>query len=104
MVLEHPQALPDGEGAGAVGGVFDADAGQAVAVEGHLLHPVVMSWAVRLHPVVVASAVVGGAVAAGVIGAVVAVPLTAVAWSVHPALRGPDTGPGPVGSGAGGDA
>lgn len=56
-------------------------------IEGHLLHPIVMSWAVRLHPVVVALAVVGGAVAAGVIGAVVAVPLVAVGWSVYQALR-----------------
>ncbi|MFJ4624530.1 AI-2E family transporter [Streptomyces sp. NPDC088812] len=55
-------------------------------VEGHLLHPLVMSWAVRLHPVVVALSVVGGAVAAGVVGAVVAVPLVAVVWSVHQAL------------------
>ncbi|MER6415151.1 AI-2E family transporter [Streptomyces humidus] len=58
-------------------------------IEGHLLHPLVMSWAVRLHPVVVALAVVGGAVAAGVVGAVVAVPLVAVVWSVYLALRGP---------------
>ncbi|MFJ8630792.1 AI-2E family transporter [Streptomyces sp. NPDC093568] len=57
-------------------------------IEGHVLHPVVMSWAVRLHPVVVALAVVGGAVAAGVIGAVVAVPLVAVLWSVCQTLRG----------------
>lgn len=56
-------------------------------IEGHVLHPVVMSWAVRLHPVVVALSVVGGAVAAGVIGAVVAVPMVAVLWSVHMALR-----------------
>lgn len=56
-------------------------------IEGHILHPVVMSWAVRLHPVVVALSVVGGAVAAGVVGAVVAVPLVAVVWSVLQALR-----------------
>ncbi|WP_405771292.1 AI-2E family transporter [Streptomyces sp. NBC_00080] len=62
-------------------------------IEGHLLHPIVMSWAVRLHPVVVALAVVGGAVAAGVIGAVVAVPLVAVVWSVHQALRTRTDGP-----------
>ncbi|AWW41393.1 AI-2E family transporter [Streptomyces cadmiisoli] len=55
-------------------------------IEGHLLHPLVMSWAVRLHPVVVALSVIGGAVAAGVIGAVVAVPLVAVVWSVYQAL------------------
>ncbi len=58
-------------------------------IEGHLLHPLVMSWAVRLHPVVVALAVVGGAVAAGVIGAVVAVPLVAVVWAVYQALKAP---------------
>lgn len=75
-------------------------------IEGHLLHPIVMSWAVRLHPIVVALAVVGGAIAAGFIGAVVAVPFVAVLWSVHQALRGhadgsaaagarPVVGPGP---------
>ncbi|MFF2331655.1 MULTISPECIES: AI-2E family transporter [unclassified Streptomyces] len=57
-------------------------------IEGHLLHPLVMGWAVRLHPVVVALAVIGGAIAAGVLGAVVAVPLVSVVWSVRQALRG----------------
>lgn len=56
-------------------------------IEGHLLHPLVMSWAVRLHPLVVAVSVVAGAIAAGVVGAVVAVPLVSVTWSVHTALR-----------------
>lgn len=56
-------------------------------IEGHLLHPIVMSWAVRLHPVVVALSVIGGAIAAGVLGAVVAVPLVSVVWSVHQALQ-----------------
>jgi predicted PurR-regulated permease PerM len=56
-------------------------------IEGHLLHPLVMSWAVRLHPLVVAVSVIAGAVAAGVVGAVVAVPLVSVAWSVYTALR-----------------
>ncbi|BAU81490.1 integral membrane protein [Streptomyces laurentii] len=56
-------------------------------IEGHLLHPLVMSWAVRLHPLVVAISVVAGAIAAGVVGAVVAVPLVSVVWSVHTALR-----------------
>ncbi|MCX4821199.1 AI-2E family transporter [Streptomyces sp. NBC_01142] len=75
-------------------------------IEGHLLHPLVMSWAVRLHPVVVALSVVGGAIAAGVVGAVVAVPLVSVVWSAHQALRrlrepeplqapAPDRGAGP---------
>ncbi|GAA1331774.1 AI-2E family transporter [Streptomyces sanglieri] len=56
-------------------------------IEGHLLHPLVLSWAVRLHPVVVALAVIGGAITAGVLGAVVAVPLVSVAWSVYQTLR-----------------
>lgn len=68
-------------------------------IEGHLLHPLVMSRAVRLHPLVVAVSVVAGAIAAGVVGAVVAVPLVSVVWSVRTALRPagpmPDPGPGP---------
>jgi predicted PurR-regulated permease PerM len=56
-------------------------------IEGHLLHPLVMSWAVRLHPLVVAISVIAGAIAAGVVGAVVAVPLVSVVWSVYTALR-----------------
>ncbi|MFE3328366.1 AI-2E family transporter [Streptomyces sp. NPDC059176] len=59
-------------------------------IEGHVLHPIVMSWAVRLHPVVVALTVIGGAIAAGVIGAIVAVPLVSVLWSVRQALRRAD--------------
>ncbi|MET7619736.1 AI-2E family transporter [Streptomyces sp. NPDC005408] len=68
-------------------------------IEGHLLHPIVMSWAVRLHPVVVALTVIGGAIAAGVLGAVVAVPLVSVLWSVRQALRQvpePDQLPAPA--------
>ncbi|ASQ92248.1 AI-2E family transporter [Streptomyces sp. Mo3] len=55
--------------------------------EGHVLHPLVMSWAVRLHPVVVAISVIAGTLVAGVIGAIVAVPIVSVAWSVTRALR-----------------
>lgn len=56
-------------------------------LEGHLLHPLVMSWAVRLHPLVVAVSVIAGSIVAGVIGAVVAVPFISVVWSVVRALR-----------------
>ncbi|MFE5791191.1 AI-2E family transporter [Streptomyces sp. NPDC056503] len=56
-------------------------------IEGHVLHPLVMSWAVRLHPLVVAISVVAGSIAAGIVGAVVAVPLVSVVWSVYTALR-----------------
>jgi predicted PurR-regulated permease PerM len=55
--------------------------------EGHVLHPLVMSWAVRLHPVAVAISVIAGSIVAGVIGAVVSVPVVSVAWSVTRALR-----------------
>ncbi|MGM0351601.1 AI-2E family transporter [Streptomyces sp. Adlamb9] len=56
-------------------------------LEGHVLHPVVMSWAVRLHPLVVAVSVIAGSIVAGVIGAIVAVPLISVVWAVLRALR-----------------
>nr|WP_227026185.1 AI-2E family transporter [Streptomyces fodineus] len=56
-------------------------------LEGHVLHPLVMSWAVRLHPLVVAVSVIAGSIIAGVIGAVVAVPMVSVVWSVLRALR-----------------
>ncbi|AUG81650.1 AI-2E family transporter [Kitasatospora sp. MMS16-BH015] len=58
-------------------------------IEGHLLHPLVMGWSVRLHPVAVALAVIGGAVLAGVLGALVAVPVVSVAWAVVQELRHP---------------
>ncbi|MEU6199669.1 AI-2E family transporter [Streptomyces sp. NPDC047061] len=56
-------------------------------LEGHVLHPLVMSWAVRLHPLVVAVSVIAGSIVAGVIGAVVAVPFISVIWAVVRALR-----------------
>ncbi|MEV4946488.1 AI-2E family transporter [Streptomyces sp. NPDC053755] len=63
-------------------------------IEGHLLHPLVMSWAVRLHPLVVAISVIAGSVAAGIVGAVVAVPLVSVVWAVYTALRHGTAGSG----------
>ncbi|MHB9849426.1 AI-2E family transporter [Streptomyces krungchingensis] len=56
-------------------------------LEGHVLHPLVMSWAVRLHPLVVAVSVIAGSIVAGVIGAVVAVPFVSVVWAVLNVLR-----------------
>jgi predicted PurR-regulated permease PerM len=56
-------------------------------IEGHLLHPLVMSWAVRLHPLVVAVSVIAGSIVGGIIGAVVAVPFVSVVWAVLRALR-----------------
>ncbi|GAA1387673.1 hypothetical protein GCM10009639_12990 [Kitasatospora putterlickiae] len=56
-------------------------------IEGHLLHPLVLGWSVRIHPVAVALSVTGGAVLGGVLGAMVAVPVVSVAWAVIGALR-----------------
>lgn len=56
-------------------------------IEGHLLQPLVMGWTVRLHPVVVAVSVITGTILAGVLGAVVAVPLVSIAWAVTRELR-----------------
>ena len=56
-------------------------------LEGHVLHPLVMSRAVKLHPLAVALTVASGTVLAGVVGAVVAVPLVAVAWTVWTTFR-----------------
>lgn len=66
-------------------------------IEGHVLHPLIMSRAVKLHPVVVAVSVASGTVLAGIIGAVVAVPMVAVAWATFAQLRamnadGPEPG------------
>ena len=67
-------------------------------IEGHVLHPLIMSRAVKLHPLVVAVSVASGTVLAGIIGAVVAVPMVAVAWATYAQLRitdPDDEGPDP---------
>jgi predicted PurR-regulated permease PerM len=51
-------------------------------LEGHVFQPFVMGRMVRVHPLAVVIAVALGAYAAGIIGAVVAVPLVAVANTV----------------------
>jgi putative heme transporter len=55
--------------------------------EGHVLHPLVMSRAVNLHPVVVVLSVVTGAVLGGIIGAIIAVPVVSTTWAVMKYLR-----------------
>ena len=56
--------------------------------ESDLLQPVVMSRAVKLHPVATLLAVTAGTVIWGIIGAFLAVPLTAAAAaSASPAVR-----------------
>ena len=45
------------------------------------------SDAVAIHPVVVALAVAAGTLTAGILGAVVSVPLVAVAWAIFSRMR-----------------
>lgn len=56
-------------------------------LEGHVLQPLIMGKQVSLHPVVVALAVTAGTLTAGILGAVISVPLVAVAWAVFSRLR-----------------
>ena len=55
--------------------------------EGHVLTPLVMGKQVSLHPVAVALGVTAGTLVAGILGAVISVPLIAVAWAVFARLR-----------------
>ena len=56
-------------------------------LEGHVLAPVVLGRAVNLHPVAILLALTAGAVLAGIVGAFLAVPVMAVAWTVLVYLR-----------------
>ncbi|UNX56100.1 AI-2E family transporter [Georgenia sp. TF02-10] len=56
-------------------------------IEGHILEPLVMGRQVSLHPVVVALGVTAGTFLAGLLGAIVAIPLLAVVWAVYSAMR-----------------
>lgn len=51
-------------------------------IDGNLLQPLIVGKSVRLHPLVVLTALTVGALVGGVVGTVLATPLTAVAWSV----------------------
>ena len=58
-------------------------------VEGNLVQPLVLGKHVSLHPLVVGAGVSAGTLLAGLLGAVVAVPLMSVTWAVFAALRTP---------------
>ncbi|MEU9038648.1 AI-2E family transporter [Streptomyces sp. NPDC048352] len=65
-------------------------------LEGHVLQPLIQSRTVQMHPAVVMLAITAGASVAGILGMLLAVPLTAAAFGVVSELRGrhapPDTG------------
>lgn len=56
-------------------------------IEGNLLEPFIVGHQVRLHPVVVVVVVFAGSLLAGIAGAVIAVPLTAVTYRVARVVR-----------------
>ncbi|UTT67985.1 AI-2E family transporter [Arthrobacter sp. DNA4] len=65
--------------------------------EHHILQPLFMGRVLRIHGLVIILALAAGATLAGVIGALLAVPLTAVAWTIFKTLAETDTpGPEPV--------
>ncbi|WP_413758135.1 AI-2E family transporter [Streptomyces sp. MMBL 11-3] len=57
-------------------------------LEGHVLQPVIQSRTVQMHPAVVMLAITAGASVAGILGMLLAVPLTAAAFGVVAELRG----------------
>jgi predicted PurR-regulated permease PerM len=65
----------------------------AVAVnqlEGNFLQPIVMGQSLKLHPLVILVALTAGTIVGGIIGAVLAVPIAAVAWAILKAWNGPE--------------
>jgi predicted PurR-regulated permease PerM len=62
-------------------------------IEGNLLYPLIVGRRVRLHPLATLLAVTAGGVLAGLLGAVLAVPLTAVVITVVNYLRSHDREP-----------
>ncbi len=56
-------------------------------LEGHVLQPLIQSRTVQMHPAVVMVAITAGASVAGVLGMLLAVPLTAAAFGVLQELR-----------------
>ncbi|MER5929852.1 AI-2E family transporter [Streptomyces sp. NPDC002054] len=67
-------------------------------IEGNVLQPVVQSRTVQMHPAVVMLAITAGAGVAGILGMLLAVPLTAAAFGVISELRtryAADAAPGP---------
>ncbi|MBT2524279.1 AI-2E family transporter [Streptomyces sp. ISL-99] len=72
-------------------------------LEGHVLQPVIQSRTVQMHPAVVMLAITAGASVAGILGMLLAVPLTAAVFGVIGEMRrGEYERPSPGGGGGGG--
>lgn len=61
-------------------------------LEGNLLQPVLMGNALKVHGLVILLALTAGTILAGIVGAVLAVPLAAVAWAIIKVWTGEDPG------------
>lgn len=59
-------------------------------LEAHILEPLIMGRTVRLYPLVILLSLVIGSVIAGIIGAIVAVPVTSVVWDAMKLWDRPD--------------
>ena len=59
-------------------------------LEGDLLQPVVMGKALSLHPLAILIALTAGTILSGILGALLAVPIAAVAWTVVKEWNAPD--------------
>lgn len=56
-------------------------------IEGNVLQPLVMGKQVSLHPVIVALGVTAGTFLAGLLGAIIVIPIMAVLWAMYSELR-----------------
>jgi len=69
-------------------------------LEGHVLQPFLLGRAVKLHPLAVILAIAIGVIMAGIVGALMAVPLTegpaARPWAVRASFARSEDGFGPV--------
>nr|WP_218851145.1 AI-2E family transporter [Agromyces atrinae] len=59
-------------------------------LEGNFLQPIVMGRSLRLHALVILLALTAGTIVGGIVGAVLAVPITAVAWGIVKVWNGPN--------------
>jgi len=60
-------------------------------LEGNFLQPFLMGRSMKLHAFAVLIALTIGTVLGGIVGAILAVPLTAAAWGIIQVWDGPDT-------------
>lgn len=59
-------------------------------LEGNFLQPTVMAQSLKLHPLVILVALTAGTILGGITGAVLSVPIAAVAWAIVKVWNGPD--------------